>query len=529
MNEIIIFFLFILIFNEKVFGSSFKMNNINNKEVRKIQGIFVITSILNNLHFMIKKDYLSLSKEYSLFNIIPLEENSYYITNRKLKKYLGYYENKIQLFHEKENIDIKRKIWNIFNVKKNKFIIQNDFNKKFIEANDSLVLFSNNFSYDLKSIKKNYIFSFLKMFEEGENQKIYLNKINKESIDIVIKYIDLTDRNLNRSNITQIYKDNDNEELRYSIRSILLNIPWIRKIFILMPNDKVRFLKSKDEIKEKIIYVKDKDFLGYDTANNAAFTLNLHKMEKFGISNNFIYIDDDYFFGKPLLKREFFYYDENQKHIYPFILTTKFKILNKTYLFNNYYMYFKKKEMIHPHSGKGFAITLLCTQKHFIENYSKELIKIEYTHNAIALNLCDLKEIYKLILKYEYINETFFSKERYILRLNQQFIVNLFQLNIKRKKVNSIQHKYFKMELLNKDNLDSPLFVINTGGNHIPLQRQYKIQKKKMENKFPYKNIFEIKNNPKKANLNNINKFIIKTIHIFIIFTLIKIQFNFID
>ena len=388
-----------------------------------------------------------MTKEYSLFNIIPLEVNSYYIINRKLKKYLGYNENNIQLFDENENIDIKRKIWNIFYVSQNKFVIQNDFNKNFIEVNNSFVFCSNNLSFDLNSIKKKYIFSFLKMFEEGENQKKFFKKINKESIDLVIKYIDLTDRNLNRSNITQIYKDNDNEELRYSIRSILQNIPWIRKIFILMPNDKVRFFKSIDEIKEKIIYVKDKDFLGYDTANNAAFTLNLHRMEKFGISNNFIYIDDDYFFGKPLLKREFFYYDEKKKKIYPFVLTSKFKILNKTYLFNNYYKYFKTKDKIFPHSGIGFAITLLCTQKHFIENYSKELVKIEYTHNAIALNLCDLKEIYKLILKYEYINETFFSKERYILRLSQQYIVNLFQLNVKRKKVNSIQHKYYKVEL----------------------------------------------------------------------------------
>jgi hypothetical protein len=312
------------------------MNNINHQKHRKMQGIYVITSILNNLHFLVKQKDLSLGKEYSLFNIIPLEVNSYYIINRKLKKYLGYNENNLQLFHENENIDIKRKIWNIFYVNKNKFVIQNDFNKNFIEVNNSFVLCSNNLSFELNSVKKNYIFSFLKMFEEGEYQKKFLKKINKESIDVVIKYIDLTDRNLKRSNITQIYKDNDNEELRYSIRSILQNIPWIRKIFILMPNEKVRFFKSIDEIKEKIIYVKDKDFLGYDSANIAAFTLNLHRMEKFGISNNFIYIDDDYFFGKPLLKSEFFYYDKKQTKIFPFVLTSKFKILNKTYLFNNY-------------------------------------------------------------------------------------------------------------------------------------------------------------------------------------------------
>ena len=60
----------------------------------------------------------------------------------------------------------------------------------------------------------------------------------------MIKYIDLRDPNLLRNGIHQISKDYDNEELRYSLRSILINIPWVRKIFILMPNDKVRFLKD---------------------------------------------------------------------------------------------------------------------------------------------------------------------------------------------------------------------------------------------------------------------------------------------
>jgi len=49
--------------------------------------------------------------------------------------------------------------------------------------------------------------------------------------------------------------------LRYSLRSILQYIPWIRKIFIVMPNEKVRFLKPYDEIKDKFVYVNDKEFL----------------------------------------------------------------------------------------------------------------------------------------------------------------------------------------------------------------------------------------------------------------------------
>jgi hypothetical protein len=56
--------------------------------------------------------------------------------------------------------------------------------------------------------------------------------LEKEPIDALIKYIDLNDTNLVREGLHQIKKDEDNEELRYSIRSILTNIPWVKKIFI---------------------------------------------------------------------------------------------------------------------------------------------------------------------------------------------------------------------------------------------------------------------------------------------------------
>ena len=74
-----------------------------------------------------------------------------------------------------------------------------------------------------------------------------------------------------------------------------------------MPNSRVRFLKDYSTIKERIIYVKDKDILGYDSSNSLAFQFRFWKLSKFGISNNFIVMDDDYFIGKPLNKTNFFY------------------------------------------------------------------------------------------------------------------------------------------------------------------------------------------------------------------------------
>lgn len=176
---------------------------------------------------------------------------------------------------------------------------------------------------------------------------------------MVIKYIDLTDKNLNRTRIKQIKKDEDNEELRYSIRSILSYIPWIRKIYIIMPNDKVKYFKPLDEIKEKIIYIKDKDLLGFDSANIFAFLINLYKMENFGVSNNFLYMDDDCFIGKTLKKSDFFYYEEKEKKVVPCILSRYFWEVSKNEIYKEFNKLLKYKKSIKSQSYLEWKLSLV--------------------------------------------------------------------------------------------------------------------------------------------------------------------------
>ena len=169
-----------------------------------------------------------------------------------------------------------------------------------------------------------------------------------------------------------------------------------------MPNYKVKFFKSKDIINDKIIYIKDKDFLGFDSANIYAFTFQLYRMEKFGLTKNFIYMEDDFFIGKLLKKSDFFYYDQKKKKVLPFILTTNFYELNKTETLNEYDKLYKIKESIHPHSGIGWNFSLRSTEKFFIDKYNKTLINTKITHNAKGENIDDLKEIYSIIQNYQY-------------------------------------------------------------------------------------------------------------------------------
>ena len=259
-----------------------------------------------------------------------------------------------------------------------------------------------------------------------------------------------------------------------------------------MPNDKVRFLKSIDEIENKIVYIKDKDVLGYESANIHAFTFQLYKLEKFGVSKNFIYMEDDFFIGQPLNKNDFFYYDEEKKKVLPYLLTKYFQEIDKFDILKEYYKLNKNKEYFHPHSYEGWWISIYGTDKYFAEKYNNSFINTNFTHNAIAENIDELKIIFEEIKDYQFFNETLYSIERNILTLNQPHFFNLYQLNIYHKKVHTLPYKYIPIEKLNIDKLNIPLFVINIGGNHKPTKRQKIFEKKIMEKRFPFQTQYEI-------------------------------------
>ena len=464
-----------------------------------------------------KNNEVMLSNMKFSFHIIPITNISYIIQIKR--KNLGINRNnKLIIYNDLENIEITKYSWNIYNIRRNLYFIQNLYNNKLLEINRDYIKISNNKIYNND---KKFIFTFYKLFEKGLNQYKYIKKINNERIDVIIKYIDLSDKSLNRTGIKQIYKDENCEELKYSIRSILQYIPWIRKIFILMPNKKVRFLKN--EINEKIIYINDKEILGFDSANSPAFGFNLFKMKKFGISQNFIYMDDDYFIGQKLKKKNFFYFDEKYWGIAPYIISNKLYTINKNNIYNKYYELIKKKDNIHPHSKDGFNLEILCTQKFFIDYYNTSLISCKNTHNAFPENLEDLKEIFDLSQNYKYYKEMIYSKERFILSFNHQMFTNLYQLNVNYRKVNYMFYKYISIEKIKKNRLDSSLFVLNTGGNHEPLLRQKKILKNIMEKRFPIPTIYEIQYKEHKFINIRINYFI----ELFIIFILLKLEIIF--
>ena len=479
---IIIFFLFLITFGKK--------------ETNKIvEGVYKISSSLRKYHLNYQNNKLLISNLNEYFKFININLNNYFIELWTINKILGVNENgEIFFYNKNENINNTNKIsWKIIQINKNNYLIQNIYNNKYLKVNNKKDLYLSDVSkFYLNIIGSKLKFHIIKLFEENKIENEYIKLVEDEPIDIVTKYIDLTDKDLKMKGIKFIPKDKDNEELRYSIRSILKYIPWIRYIYILMPNEKVKYFKEPSEISEKIKYIKDKDLIGFDSANICSFTFELFKMEKFGLSKNFIYMEDDYFIGKPLKKTDFFYYDKKSKKILPYLLNSKFDEINKLKVLSEYNDLFNKRKIIDPHSYFGWLSQILSVERFFIENYKFPLIKAEFTHNAISENIDDLKEIYEVIQKYKYINETLYSKQRQNLALNFQHFYNLYLLNIKNRKVHPIPYKYFSVEGLNISDMDVELFVINTGGDHNPSIQQFQEELKIMKERFPYKTKYEI-------------------------------------
>ena len=344
--------------------------------------------------------------------------------------------------------------WSFIQKEKNKYILQNKNQCYMIIRNLKLISCEN---ITLKEASILYIF---KIYDEVENNDFNYGLMEKEPIDVVVKYIDLRDPLLIRDGIHQIKKDYDNEELRYSIRSILKNIPWIRKIYIIMPNEKVRYFKEYNNIKEKIIYIKDKDLLGFDSSNSLAFQFRYWKLKKFGISDNIIAMDDDCFIGKYLNKKEFFYVHNGK--VTPSIVTNNFIELNYN-IINKRIDEFSSiiKKTNEEQSSVIFNYSLYITYLFILKIFNGNKYFPSHTHNAISLNLNDLKEIYYLIYESDYRNTTLFSLYRQIKSLQFQALILSYSFIKYKKRINNISNKLIQNKYSLYQDYNISLFCIN--------------------------------------------------------------------
>ena len=432
---------------------------------------------------------------YSYYRIIKLKANKseifYNIEAMETNYKLSYLENKEVILNN--NID-NCQLWKLIQIKENNYVIEN-YNHCFLSIKKNRLI------CELIPFDSAPIFQILKIYTEYvKDEKINLQAkliLEQEPIDVLIKYIDLNDPNLKREDIHQIAKDYDNEELRYSIRSILQNIPWIRKIFILMPNEKVRYFKDIKYISNKIVYVKDRDILGYESSNSLAFQYRYWKMKNFNISDNVIVMDDDCFIGKKLEKSDFFYV-KNHK-VSPLIITANMVKIDRKKVEKNREIYQKKASTTQEEQNEDIFIYNKYLTYNFIFNLfnitqNKSVFIPFYTHNAIPINLKDVKDAFDLVFASKYKNSTLDCRYRNYEYLHFQILIITYTFLKYRKKVNHISHKFVQLNNSIFSNYRYSLFCINKGPGYYPLLSLYKA-KIVMEYLFPIPSPFEISNN----------------------------------
>lgn len=140
-------------------------------------------------------------------------------------------------------------------------------------------------------------------------------KDNNSNIDIVIPWVDGSDPewqsefkkyaalSAGRDDNSQIrYRDWDN--LQYLFRGIEKFAPWVNKVHLVTTGQKPKWLNMNAP---RLNFVKHEDFIPKDwlpTFSVRPIELNLHRIE--GLSEQFIYFNDDYFLLRPVKPERFF-------------------------------------------------------------------------------------------------------------------------------------------------------------------------------------------------------------------------------
>lgn len=94
------------------------------------------------------------------------------------------------------------------------------------------------------------------------------------------------------------------DELRFALRSVYLYAPWVRRIFIVTDSPAPAWLAEHPAV----TVVRSEEFFSdpeaLPTHNSHAVESQLHKIE--GLSEHFLYSNDDMFFGRPVRPEMFF-------------------------------------------------------------------------------------------------------------------------------------------------------------------------------------------------------------------------------
>lgn len=264
--------------------------------------------------------------------------------------------------------------------------------------------------------EKNHII--FKLFKDKIRIKLKGKTFN-EPVDIVYCWVDGNDTTwqkekvkwqkalgLETSNVVNLCRFLDNEELRYSLRSVAMNAPWINHIYIITNGQVPKWL---DTSHPKISIVNHKDIMPKDalpTFNSEAIETCLADIPN--LSEHFLYANDDFYIYQPITKD--FFFDKKGNTIVRFIKQnwTQEQIAKQLYLasivyatnlmkqkFNKTY----KFENAHNIDAYNKSYFLQC-KKEFKEEFEKTVRRKFRAPESVQRILVSFYMVHKCNCKY---------------------------------------------------------------------------------------------------------------------------------
>ena len=320
---------------------------------------------------------------------------------------------------------------------------------------------------------------------------LFFYKRTHYPIDLVYLWVDGTDPQWKQKkeywkkkfNITNPYSIGDirfqeNDELKYSLRSVELYMPWIHKIFIVTDNQIPKWLNIKHP---KIRIIDHKDIFPTDalpTFNSMAIETRLPFIPE--LNEHFIYTNDDIFVNAPVTKN---------------LLFTKF---GKPILYNNrrYEAFYK---MFLSSKQNKFHINQNTIGSEIHKNIYKIKTKKIFcgTHTVTSYRKSSYLKNLKILG--EYITKTTYSK----FRFSSDIYRGIFDIpdNLKHRNIIKDAHKgipkncKFKVFGIVAENIEDikkqePCFFCLNNISILP-QEQAQQQKDYLKERYPKKSSFE--------------------------------------
>ncbi|XP_070534877.1 N-acetylglucosamine-1-phosphotransferase subunits alpha/beta-like isoform X2 [Ptychodera flava] len=146
----------------------------------------------------------------------------------------------------------------------------------------------------------------------SQAEEIYQNTEEREIRVVTANLVWLLHHEDHQNEDISANRFEDNEELRYSLRSVERNAPWVRHIYI-VTNGQIPSWLNLDNPRLTVITHEDiftnKSHL--PTFASPAIESHIHKIP--GLSQKFIYLNDDVMFGKPVWPDDFYTHANGQK------------------------------------------------------------------------------------------------------------------------------------------------------------------------------------------------------------------------